>query len=152
MHRGRSPRLLLPCAGAVALALVAALATAQEPSPFEEVSEPLRAQVVASFQEDLERIGIPGRISSCEILLSIRHRSRSKVHGAICTIGNAPERRLLMCSDYDAGHFTVTDSFPHDRAAVHRFARANCVDGPWEPLPPLEGGFGNTTFQAAPPD
>jgi hypothetical protein len=147
---------LLPCAGAVALALGAALAAAQaqpeEPPPFEEVDKPWKAKVVASFQEDLERIGIPGRISSCEILLSIRHQSRSKVHGAICTIGSAPERRLLMCSDYDAGYFTVTDSFPHDREAVHRFARANCVNGPWEPMPPLDGEIGNTNFQAAAPD
>lgn len=114
--------------------------------PYKRVEDPAqRARVIASLQEDLEIIGIPRRIRSCEVLLDIRHEGRNNVYGAICEIKGNPARTLLMCNDDGIGHFALAGTFPHDAKAVERFARANCVEGPWEPVPEI-GEIGNTTF------
>lgn len=114
--------------------------------PYNHVEDPAqRARVIASLQEDLKIVGIPGRIRSCEVLLDIRHEGRNNVYGAICNINSNPARTLLMCNDDGIGHFALAGTFPHDPKAVERFARANCAEGPWEPIPDI-GEIGNTTF------
>ena len=143
---------------AASLALVAAMLVAavrvahaqpdlpdQRPA-YTEVADPaLRAKVVASLQEDLGDIGIPGRIRSCEILLRIRHEGSANVYGAVCELDGKPGRTILMCNDDGIGHFAAAGTFPHDPKAVERFARANCAEGLWEPVPDI-GEIGNTTF------
>ena len=84
----------------------------------------------SSYQRDLNRFGIPGKLSSCNMMLHLVDQTtsgRDESYGAICTL-NA--RDVMICDDTMVGKLTLKlYGFAESAEELADFTSANCHGG-----------------------
>jgi uncharacterized protein len=85
---------------------------------------------MSSYQRDLNRFGIPGKLSSCEMMLHLVNQTtsgRDESYGAICAL-NA--RDVMICDTTMVGKLTVKlYGFAESAEELADFTSANCPPG-----------------------
>jgi uncharacterized protein len=84
----------------------------------------------SAFERDLNRVGIPGKLSSCKIMLHLVDHTRGgrdTSYGAICAL-NA--RDVMICDDMMVGRLTLKlYGFGESAEVLADFTNANCSPG-----------------------
>ena len=84
----------------------------------------------SKYQRDLNRFGIPGKLSSCEMMLRLVDQTtsgRDESYGAICAL-NA--RDIMICETTMVGKLTVKlYGFAESAEELADFTSANCPPG-----------------------
>jgi hypothetical protein len=84
----------------------------------------------SSFERDLNRSGIPGKLSSCKMIVHLVDQTtpgRDASYGAICTL-NA--RDVMICDDTMVGKLTLKlYGFSESAQVLADFTNANCAPG-----------------------
>lgn len=85
---------------------------------------------VSTFERDLNRYGIPGKLSSCKIILHIVDQTThggDTSYGAICTLNS---RDVMICNDTMVGKLTLKlFGFVESAQELADFTNANCPPG-----------------------
>jgi hypothetical protein len=84
----------------------------------------------STFERDLNRYGIPGKLSSCKIILHLVDQTtqgRDTSYGAICTLNS---RDVMICNDTMVGKLTLKlFGFVESAQELADFTNANCPPG-----------------------
>lgn len=83
------------------------------------------------FAQDLEKVGIPGRLESCQNLVRVREGAHGSSWGAVCILaGGNKNQRVLLCDDEIVGHFGIKYfTFAMTDDYVAEFTTFNCIGG-----------------------
>jgi uncharacterized protein len=90
------------------------------------------AERASSFALDLHRAGVPGKLTSCRVVIhvlgsDVRGSGRETSYGGICKIDN---HDIMVCNDTMVGKLTVKWlGFTYTGSSVADFTQNNCPPG-----------------------